>query len=89
MTEISLSEGFILSIGCIITVFIVLIGLQFILTLFKFIGADVPIEVKPVNGISLLHDSETEEVAVLMALILANGELQDKKYQLTEIKRIK
>ncbi|MGY3779173.1 OadG family protein [Isobaculum melis] len=92
MTEISLAEGLVISIGCIITVFIVLVGLQFILSLFKFIKADAPSAVAAIPTPSapvLAVDAETEEVAMLTALILANGESRDKKYEITEIKRIK
>lgn len=89
MTEISLAEGLVISIGCIITVFIVLVGLQFILSLFKFIKADAPPVVTATSKPTLAPDRETEEVAMLTALIVANGESQDKKYEITEIKRIK
>lgn len=37
----------------------------------------------------ILEDEETKIVAVLMALILANEDRQDKRYQVTKIERIR
>ncbi|MBE9389594.1 OadG family transporter subunit [Vagococcus salmoninarum] len=96
MTEISITEAVMISIGCIITVFIVLIGLQIIMTMFKYLKNDevavTTVKAQPVMAqqqTTLETDQETEEVAMLMALVLANDNQQDKKYEIANIKRLK
>lgn len=50
--------------------------------------ADQPVQ-GPQDSSAVDEDEETKVVAVLMALILANGDQQDKSYQVTKIERIR
>ncbi|SFH64035.1 OadG family transporter subunit [Pisciglobus halotolerans] len=96
MTNISLLKGINISVTSIVMVFLVLLGLQLILTSFKYIFREekekltktenAPIQTKKD---SLEEDEETKMVAALTALILANEDQQDKHYQVTSIKRVK
>lgn len=96
MTDISLLKGITISITSIVMVFLVLLGLQLILTSFKYIFKEetekpIKIENAPVQMQKdpLEEDEETKTVAALTALILANEDQQDKHYQVTSIKRVK
>lgn len=96
LLEVSLAEGLEIAIVSIAIVFFVLIGLMLILMSFKYIfkEAETKKTVSAAQGVTpgpmpLQEDEETKEVAALMALIEANKDLQDKKYQITSIKRIK
>lgn len=80
----------------LLAIFLVLIGWQLIRQLMK-VGsrtrkasgqADQPVQKK--QDTSAVDDNdETRMVAVLMALVLANDNQQDKSYQVTKIERIR
>ncbi|MFL2101430.1 OadG family transporter subunit [Desemzia sp. FAM 23989] len=99
MTDISLLRGINISITSIVIVFLVLLGLQLILTSFKYIFKEekeiptrkesVPVQPVQMKNDVLEEDEETKTVAALMALVLANEDQQDKHYQVTSIKRVK
>lgn len=103
MENFTLVDGVMVSIVSIVVVFLVLIILMFILQLFSsFLKEDTnPKEIQKQNtaahsdhtlssGTSIdTEDTEAELVAALMALVLANEDQQDKKYQITTIKRIR
>ena len=66
------------------------------MTMFKYLKndevAETTVKAQPVMAqqqTTLETDQETEEVAMLMALVLANDNQQDKKYEIANIKRLK
>lgn len=80
-------------IGLLVFFFLVLIGWQLIHQMMKFrpkkyqeIESFSP---EKQNDLAVDEDEETRMVAVLMALILANDEQQDKTYCVTKIERIR
>ena len=104
MENFTILDGVIVTVISILVVFLVLIGLQLVISLSRIIiekqkgHPDVATEevkiVQQSNGFSqstppLEEDEETKTVAALMALILANDDQQDKCYQVTTIKRIR
>lgn len=104
MENFTIMDGVVVTVISILVVFIVLIGLQLVISLSRMIiekqkgRSDVATEevkiVQQSNGFSqstppLEEDEETKTVAALMALILANEDQQDKYYQVTSIKRIR
>ena len=96
MEDIGLVEGINITITSIVVVFLVLLGLQLVLIAFKYLfKEDITIEKKGIPAAIqrkeelLEEDEETKQVAVLMALILANDNQQDKYYKIASIKRIK
>ncbi|MCA9765261.1 MAG: OadG family protein [Carnobacterium sp.] len=94
MSDISLLEGLNVSITSLVIVFLVLFGLQLILISFKYLFKEeksIKKEKTPLTVVknTLEEDDETKTVAVLMALILANENQQDKHYQVISIKRVR
>ncbi|MER2295273.1 MAG: OadG family protein [Desemzia incerta] len=97
MENFTLMDGILVTIVSILVVFSVLIGLLVVLQLFQFLPKDKQHQIdiqKPSNHqTSLVEDIEVNEetklVAGIMALILANQDQQNKKYQITKIKRIR
>lgn len=81
----------------LLAIFLVLIGWQLIRQLMK-VGsrtrkasgqADQPVQKKQDTSAVDDDNDETRMVAVLMALVLANDNQQDKSYQVTKIERIR
>ena len=104
MENFTIMDGVVVTVISILVVFLVLIGLQLVVSLLRIIierqkgqqTADTEgmKTAHPRNGRSpsktpLEEDEETKTVAALMALISANEEQQDKHYQVTSIKRIR
>ena len=104
MGNFTIMDGVVVTVISILVVFLVLMGLQLVISLSRMIiekqkgrpHTDTE-ELKTGhknNGFTqstppLEDDEETKTVAVLMALILANEDQQDKHYQVTSIKRIR
>ncbi|MBM6614261.1 OadG family protein [Desemzia sp. RIT804] len=104
MENFTIMDGVVVTVISMLVVFLVLIGLQFVISLFRIIierqkGQQFTDSKKmetpqQSNGFFpskklLEEDEETKTVAALMALILANEDQQDKYYQVTSIKRIR
>ncbi len=97
MENITIVEALGLSAVAIIVVMIVLAGLMFIVSGFKYIGGDesnaqMQVASQPAMApavANLAEDEETKLVAAMAALIMANEDQQDKKYRISSIKRIK
>lgn len=104
MEDFTIMDGVVVTVISILVVFLVLIGLQLVINLLRIITerqkgqhiADIEAMKTAEQGINsspsvtlLEEDEETKTVAALMALILANGDQQDKQYQVTSIKRIR
>ena len=93
MEKFSYLDIVVITVIGLLVVFLVLIGWQFIHQLMKFrpkkyqeIESFSP---EKQNDLAVDEDEETRMVAVLMALILANDEQQDKTYCVTKIERIR
>ncbi|QQP69362.1 OadG family protein [Carnobacterium sp. CS13] len=89
----TLIDGVVVTITSLVMVFLALIILLFTIELIHYMvkrtGKKEP-AVTTLAGIQVLaKDEETELVAALMALVLANEDQQNKSYQITEIKRIR
>ena len=96
MDEIGLLEGINITITSIVMVFLVLFGMLLILVAFKYIFKDEPVAAKkvehspqPTLPLEFEEDTENKTAAVLMALILANDNKQNKYYQVNSVKRVK
>lgn len=97
MENFTLIDGVLVTIVSILVVFAVLIGLLVVLQLFQFLPKDkqnqIDIQKPSKHQTRLVEDIEVNEetklVAGIMALILANQDQQNKKYQITKIKRIR
>lgn len=97
MKEITLYEGIEVTLGSLILVLTVLLLLQIILTLFKYIfpenqdvttlSTNKSIDSK-INAQSNEADEEEKMVAVLIALIMANKNQPNKNYQVHSVKRL-
>ena len=96
MDRFSYLDIVVIAVIGLLAIFLVLIGWQLIRQLMK-VGsrtrkvsgqADLLVQEKqdPLVGD---EDEETRMVAVLMALVLANDNHQDKSYQVTKIERIR
>ena len=93
MEKFSYLDIVVITVIGLLVVFLVLIGWQFIHQLMKF-GPKKYQEIESIspekqNDLAVDEDEETRMVAVLMALILANDEQQDKSYCVTKIERIR
>lgn len=96
MEDIGLTEGINITITAIVVVFLVLIGLQIVLIAFNYLFKEderikdkqMTAEIKRKKE-EFEEDEETKQVALLMALILASDNQQDKHYKVISIKRIK
>lgn len=93
MEKFSYLDIVVITVIGLLVVFLVLIGWQLIHQMMKFrpkkyqeIESFSP---KKQNDLAVDEDEETRMVAVLMALILANDEQQDKTYCVTKIERIR
>lgn len=96
MDEIGLLEGINITITSIVMVFLVLFGMLFILVAFKYIFKEESVVEKkvisntqPTVPLEFEEDIETQTAAILMALILANDNKQNKFYQVSSVKRVK
>ena len=96
MDEIGLLEGINITITSIVMVFLVLFGMLFILVAFKYIFKKESVVEKkvisntqPTVPLEFEEDIETQTAAILMALILANDNKQNKFYQVSSVKRVK
>lgn len=96
MNEIGLMEGINITLTSIIMVFIVLFGMLLILVAFKYIFKEKVITAKEKEDYvetTINHefeeDTETKTAAVLIALVLANENKQNKYYQVSSVKRVK
>lgn len=105
MRDFTIMDGVVIAVISVLVVFLVLIGLQLIINLFKFFsGKNNNLQMKmnmedtkeernnqPSRTLSVDPQSneELKTVAALMALILANNDHQDKQYRITSIKRIR
>lgn len=104
METFTIMDGVVVTVISMLVVFLVLIGLQLVVSLFRIIierqkGQQITDTagmktVHQKNGLTpskplLEEDEETKIVAALMALISANEDQQDKHYQVTSIKRIR
>lgn len=83
-----------LTIVAMAIVFVVLIGLTFLLTLIaKVVKKQPSTPVQPPVSNTPAADSldlgEEGDVAMLMALVLANEDAQEKHYEVVEIKRVR
>lgn len=93
MEKFSYLDIVVITVIGLLVVFLVLIGWQLIHQMMKFrpkkyqeIESFSP---EKQNDLAVDEDEETRMVAVLMALILANDEQQDKTYCVTKIERIR
>lgn len=93
MEKFSYLDIVVITVIGLLVVFLVLIGWQLIHQMMKFrpkkyqeIESFSP---EKQNDLAVDEDKETRMVAVLMALILANDEQQDKTYCVTKIERIR
>lgn len=93
MEKFSYLDIVVITVIGLLVVFLVLIGRQLIHQMMKFrpkkyqeIESFSP---EKQNDLAVDEDKETRMVAVLMALILANDEQQDKTYCVTKIERIR
>lgn len=105
MGDFTIMDGVVVAVVSVLVVFLVLIGLQLVINLFKFFsGKNHDLQMKMnkedikkerINQhdqtpfIDLPVNEELKTVAALMALILANNDRQDKQYRITSIKRIR
>lgn len=101
----TIMDGVVVALVSILIVFLVLIGLQLVISLFAFFSkksndqkvkmnnTDLKVERSNQNFQNLPVDSQENEelktVVALMALILANEDHQDKQYRVASIKRIR
>lgn len=92
MDNFTLLDGVVITVVSILVVFLVLIGLQIVTSLLQM-GIKrqkrKPQQINQDEELYLEEDEETRIVAALTALILANGDQQDKQYQITSIKRVR
>ena len=93
MEKFSYLDIVVITVIGLLVFFLVLIGWQLIHQMMKFrpkkyqeIESFSP---EKQNDLAVDEDEETPMVAVLMALILANDEQQDKTYCVTKIERIR
>ena len=93
MEKFSYLDIVVITVIGLLVFFLVLIGWQLIHQMMKFrpkkyqeIESFSP---EKQNDLAVDEDEETRMVAVLMALILANDEQQDKSYCVTKIERIR
>ena len=93
MGKFSYLDIVVITVIGLLVFFLVLIGWQLIHQMMKFrpkkyqeIESFSP---EKQNDLAVDEDEETRMVAVLMALILANDEQQDKTYCVTKIERIR
>ncbi|EDP67837.1 oxaloacetate decarboxylase [Carnobacterium sp. AT7] len=93
MEKFSYLDIVVITVIGLLVFFLVLIGWQLIHQMMKFrpkkyqeIESFSP---EKQNDLAVDEDEETRMVAVLMALILANDEQQDKTYCVTKIERIR
>lgn len=89
----TLIDGIVVTITSLVMVFLALIILLFTIELIHYTVQRMEKKEPPVTALAgnqvLEKNEETELVAALMALILANEDQQNKNYQITEIKRIR
>jgi hypothetical protein len=96
MERFSYLDIVVIAVVGLLVIFLVLISWQLIrqLILLGLKSAkmnrktDVLVQTKQ-DSSAIAEDDETKLVAVLMALILANEDQQDKSYQITKIERIR
>lgn len=72
-----------------LVLFILLIGWQLFRQLIQMRPNQHKVNHQTETAVPTLEDEETKIVAVLLALILANEDRQDKSYQVTKIERIR
>lgn len=96
MDRFSYLDIVVVAVVGLLVIFLVLIGWQLIRQLI-IVGSksakmnrktDVLVQTRQDSAV-MDEDDETKVVAVLMALILANEDQQDKSYQVTKIERIR
>lgn len=96
MERFSYLDIVVIAVVGLLVIFLVLISWQLIRQLI-LLGSksakmnsktDVLVHMKQ-DSSAMAEDDETKMVAVLMALILANEDQQDKSYQITKIERIR
>ncbi|MBT2732857.1 oxaloacetate decarboxylase [Carnobacterium sp. ISL-102] len=96
MERFSYLDIVVIAVVGLLVIFLVLISWQLIRQLI-LLGSksakmnsktDVLVQTKQ-DSSAMAEDDETKMVAVLMALILANEDQQDKSYQITKIERIR
>lgn len=92
MEKFSYLDIVVITVIGLLVFFLVLIGWQLIHQMMKFRPKKYQ-EIESIspekNDLAVDEDEETRMVAVLMALILANDEQQDKSYCVTKIERIR
>lgn len=90
--DFTLIDGVIVMVTSLVIVFLALVILQFVIeVMHRFIHRKERADPSTTNHTEkplVVKDEETELVAALMALILANEDQQNKSYQITKIKRI-
>ncbi len=95
MDNLTFFDGVIVSLICIFVVFVILIGLYIVISLFKYAFKDNS-EVTFLNDSKILSanqstsnvqvvDEESKTVAMLMALVLANNDEDNKVYEVVSI----
>ncbi len=86
MNNLTLTEGIVVSLICIFVVFVILAGLYIVIRMFSVIfKEELPVVEKKVVTNVVQPDEESKNVAMLMALILANDDKDNKTYEVVSI----